>query len=89
LANLAIHPENKVPIVQQGGLTQLILLAESNQSPLVLQQIARCLFSLAAHRSNRPIMCEQGALEVVRNMLGYVCYFVRKGLDRKLTYETE
>lgn len=72
LANIAIHPKSKVPIVDAGALARLKDLANDNQSELVLHQVSRCLFSLAAEKVNRKIMCDTRLLDCITRLLGYV-----------------
>lgn len=70
LANIAIHPESKLPIANNGSLKILIQLANTHQSESVLHQTSRCLFSLAAEKTNRPKMVHEGVLQAVSRLIG-------------------
>ncbi|KAH9258244.1 hypothetical protein BASA81_003293 [Batrachochytrium salamandrivorans] len=72
LANIAIHPESKLPIANNGSLKILVQLANTHQSESVLHQTSRCLFSLAAEKTNRPKMVQEGVLQAVTRLVGLV-----------------
>lgn len=70
LANIAIHPKNKQPIVEAGALPTLKLLANEHQNETVLHQVTRCMFSLCADSTNRPKMDDM--VICVTRLLNYI-----------------
>jgi HEAT repeat protein len=69
VANLAIHPDLKLRIAEEGGLQRLIALAHSDNERVV-RQVVRGLFALAAKTEVRHLMVEAGALFPLVRLLG-------------------
>ena len=57
VANLAIHPDLKLRIAEEGGLQRLIALAHSDNERVV-RQVVRGLFALAAKTEVRHLMVD-------------------------------
>lgn len=73
LANIAIHPDNKIPVADAGVIPILTELGSDANSPeTVIHQVLRCIFSIAANVENRPKFVSANVLQVFRSVFARV-----------------